>query len=111
MSLKSFLDFIINNPYYSDIRKDLIFYKYNLLFLNSYSEHDFLINRDINTISLETNNCRTEDLASYVFVDKSILVLESIDYFNYLTNASEDFRDYNNKCNINMYGVCFYGNC
>ena len=97
----SFLDTIINNDYYIDIRKELIFYKYNLLFLNVYSEHDFLINRNINTISLETDNCRTEDLASYIFVDKTVLVLESIDYLCYITNAKEDFR-YNTNTYVNM---------
>lgn len=95
--LFTFLDYMINNEYYEDIREDLVFYKYNQIFLNPNSEYDFLILNDVNTVNLETKSYRTSDLPSYVFVDKAILVLESLDFNAYITNAQEDFRNMKNS--------------
>jgi len=93
----SFLNRMTNNEYYSDIRKDLIFYKYNLIFLNSTNESDFLLENDTTNVSLETNNYRTSELPSYKYVDKTILVLESTDNFNFITSATENFKENNNE--------------
>lgn len=93
----SFLSRIINNDYYGDIRKDLIFYKYNLIFLNSTNEYDFLLENDTNSVSLETNNNRTSDLPSYKYVDKTILILESKDNFDFIIDGNENFKDNNNE--------------
>lgn len=91
--LFSFLDYIIDNDYYEEIREDLIFYKYNQIFLNNRSEYDFLLFKDSNAINLLTNNYRTEDLLSRCFVDKAILGLESLDFITFITNCEENFKE------------------
>lgn len=93
----SFLSRMINNEYYSDIRKDLIFYKYNLIFLNSTNEYDFLLENATTNVSLEANNYRTSELPAYKYVDKTILVLESTDNFNFISSATERFKENNNE--------------
>jgi hypothetical protein len=89
----SILNFMISNPYYNDIKRDLIFYKYNLIYMNMKSEYDFFITKDIETIELEANNYRTMDLPGYKYVDKAILVLESIDDLSDIVEIEEDFRN------------------
>ena len=101
----SFLSRMINNDYYSDIRKDLIFYKYNLIFLNSTNEYDFLLKNDTNSVSLETNNNRTSDLPSYKYVDKTILILESKNNFEFIIDGNENFKDNNNEYSLMVISV------
>jgi len=89
----AFLEFLIGNDYYSDIRKDLIFYKYNLIFMNYRSEDDFFVANDISTVSLESKGYRTDDFPASLFVDKAVLVLESTDYISSIMGLGEDFKD------------------
>ena len=74
----SFLTFMIEQDDYQDIRESLIFYKYLLPFMNYKSEFDFLINNYFTNIELEANNYRTNDFPGYQYVDRSVLVLESL---------------------------------
>ena len=94
-----FLDNLINNPYYQDIRNDLILYRYNLIYLDPYLESDFLNDMLSTDVSLEASKYRTPDLPSYIFVDKSLLVLESLDFIEYIRSHDEQ------KENSNTYAL------
>jgi len=76
----SFLSYLINNDAYEEIKKDLIFYKYNLIFMNYLSENDFLKTRNISTISIESKSFKTDYAPDLVFVDKSMLILEGREF-------------------------------
>lgn len=89
----SMLDFMINNDYYDDIKKDLIFQKYNLLYLNMRNEYDFIIENNLEDIELETSNYRTPDFPAYPLIDKAILVLSSTDNISELLYLTDDFID------------------
>ena len=91
----NFLNELINNPYYASIRNELILYRYNLIYMDPYLENDFLYDMLSTNISLEADKYRTEELPSHIFVDKSILVLESLDFIEYI--RSHD--DLNNSSN------------
>ena len=94
-----FLDNLISNPYYQDIRNDLILYRYNLIYLDPYLESDFLNDMLSTDVSLEASKYRTPDLPSYIFVDKSLLVLESLDFIEYIRSHDEQ------KENSNTYAL------
>jgi hypothetical protein len=89
----SMMSRMIDSPEYSDIRRDLIFYKYHLLFVNMKSEYDFIVANDIETISLEASSYRTPDFPGYKYVDKAVLVLESTDDLGDITGTDEDFKN------------------
>lgn len=93
----SFLEYLINNDYYSAVKNDLIMYKYGLIFTNYRSEDDFLNGVDLE-LSLESNSFKTPELLSTVFVDKAILILEGREFLDNLTSLDNGF-----KCNINEY--------
>ena len=84
-----FLDYLINNHYYKDLRDTLILYKYNLIFMNSDLESDFLLNNLDNSLNLKADNYRTEDMPAYKYIDKSILVLDSLDYIANIIEENE----------------------
>lgn len=92
----SFLDYLINNPAYEEIKKDLIFYKYNLLYMNHLSEEDFLQTRDIATISIESKSFKTDFNSELIFVDKSVLILEGREHADFIEKYGEDLNDNNN---------------
>lgn len=96
----SFLAYLINNEAYEEIRNDLIFYKYNLIFMNHLSEEDFLETRNIETISIESKNRKTDYNPDLIFADKSILVLEGREYADSIQEYSESFKDNNNQYTI-----------
>ncbi len=84
-----FLDYLINNPYYKDIKQSLVLYKYNLIFMNAQVEDDFIMGNLNSSLSLKTDSYRTGDLPAYSYIDKSILVLESIDDMYSITEENE----------------------
>ena len=88
-----FLEHLINNNYYEEIREDLILYKYSIIFMDLDLENDFLLNKLDNNIELQANNYRTFDFPGYIYVDKTILDYESEDYLSFIINH-EDFKQY-----------------
>ena len=73
--LLKFLEFMIDNPYYEDIRKELIYFKYDLIFLDYNVESDFLLENDYTRISLDSRTYQ-EGLPSHKYIDQAILVWE-----------------------------------
>ena len=73
--LLKFLEFMIDNPYYEDIRKELIYFKYDLIFLDYNVESDFLLENDYTCISLDSRTYQ-EGLPSHKYIDQAILVWE-----------------------------------
>ena len=67
-----------------DIRNDLILYRYNLIYMNMELENSFFNDMLSTEVSLEASKYRTAEVPSYIFVDKAILVLESLDYIAYI---------------------------
>ena len=94
-----FLEHLINNPYYEDLKADLVLFKYNLIFMNVDLENDFIMNNLGASLSLKANNYRTLDLPAYKYIDRSILVLESTDYFTRIIEENEDI----NKSRVLIY--------
>jgi len=92
--LFAFLKEIINNPYYEEIKDKLIYYKYNQVFMNPFSENDYFIDKTFDNVELETNNYRTTDIPAYPYIDKALLVLESTDFLCNLINI-ESFKNSN----------------
>lgn len=101
------LDLLIDNEYYQDIRSDLIYYKFNLIYTNGESETDFFKLEDVLEISdgigsgtpreykiefkmQDFKNGYADDL---IYVDKAILVLEGKELLWNLESLPEDFRD------------------
>lgn len=87
-----FIDFMLNNSYYEDIRGDLIAWKYDLAFMNDFSENDFLDGSLREGVTLDSKSYHTDDFPEHIYVDKCVLVLESINNMAFITNAHEDFR-------------------
>lgn len=89
----SFLECLINNEAYDEIRGDLIFYKYNLIFMNYLSEDDFIKTRNISTISIESKSFKTDSNPDLIFVDKAILVLEGREHVDVIEKHGDNFRE------------------
>lgn len=87
---------IVNNlcldAKYFNLRKYLITYKYKMIYLNFNTENDFLTD-GIEASKLEANNYRTCDLPSYIYVDKSILVLESKNFITDILLTSDNYQE------------------
>lgn len=92
----SFLSYLINNDGYEAIREDLIFYKYNLIFMNYLSENDFLKTRNISTINIESKSFKTDYTPDLIFVDKSILILEGREYVDFIEKFDDGLENSNN---------------
>ncbi len=88
--LIAFANNLIGNAAYKNIEEELIFFKYNLIYMDYTLEDKFLKQIPNSEIALEVNNYRTDDMPSYTYVDKTILVLESYDYINYLQSIPND---------------------
>lgn len=99
------LAFLIENPYYEAIRKDLILYKYNCIFMNYLSEADFLNQKDPSFIQIESKSFKTEDNFDFIFVDKSMLVLEGKEYTQYLEQLEDDFKENNNEYTLAVISI------
>lgn len=88
--IMEFINLMLNNPYYEDIKEDLTRWKYDLIFLNDFSEDDMFENSS--TPRLDARSYHTEDFFSYIYVDKCVLGMECIDDLAFITNANGDFR-------------------
>lgn len=87
-----FLDYLINNDAYEEIRDELILYKYNLIFMNHLSEEDFLQTRNIDIINIESKNFKTDCNPDLIFVDKSLLILEGREHVDTLEKYGDNFK-------------------
>ncbi len=87
---------IINNlcldSKYFNLRNYLLIYKYKTIYLNFNTENAFLTD-GIEASKLEANNYRTLDLPSYIYVDKSILVLESKNCLTDILLTSDTYKE------------------
>lgn len=101
----SFLDYLINNPIYEEIRDELIFYKYNLIFMNRLSEDDFLQTRNIATINIESKSFKVDCNPDLIFVDKSILILEGREHVDTLEKYGDNLGENNNYFALVMISI------
>ena len=74
--LLKFLECMIDNPYYEDIRNKLIYFKYDIIFLDYNVENDFLLENDYTRVSLDSRAYQ-ENLPSHKYIDQAILIWES----------------------------------
>ena len=102
-----FLDNLINNPYYNNLKETLILYKYNLIFMHSELESDFIMNNLPQSLNLKADNYRTENMPAYKYIDKSILVLESLDYLAEII-AENDLLSTNSIARMIIYIINIY---
>ena len=65
---------LIDNDSYSDIRRDLINYKYNLLYLNYDNEADFVYGDKEQEVELKSDSFRGSDFPSYQYLDIGFLI-------------------------------------
>lgn len=91
----AFLDYLINNPVYNEIRDELILYKYNLIFMNHLSGEDFLVTHNLSTINIESKSFKTGSNPDLIFVDKSIIILEGREHVDTLGEYGDNFRENN----------------
>ena len=101
----SFLEYLINDEVYEDIKKDLIFYKYNLIYMNYLSEEDFLQTRDLRTIRIESKSYKNNFNPELIFVDKSMLILEGREYVDFIEEFGEDFKENSNHFTLVVISV------
>ena len=73
--LLKFLEQMIDNPYYEEIRRDLIYFKYDIIFLDYNLENDFLLENDLTRISLDARALQDE-VPSHKYIEQAILVWE-----------------------------------
>ena len=92
----SFLDYLINNSTYEEIRDELILYKYNLIFMSHLSEEDFLVTHNISNINIESKSFKTDCNPDLIFVDKSILILEGREHVDTLEKYGDNLGENNN---------------
>ncbi len=100
-----FLDYLINNDAYEEIRDELILYKYNLIFMNHLSEEDFLQTRNIDIINIESKNFKTDCNPDLIFVDKSLLILEGREHVDTLEKYGDNFKESNNYFALVMISI------
>ncbi len=101
----SFLDYLINNPAYEEIRDELIFYKYNLIFMNRLSWEDFLQTRNIVNINIESKNFKIDCNPDLIFVDKSVLILEGREHADTLEKYGDNLGENNNSFALVMISI------
>ena len=82
-----FLEQLINNPYYGDVRDDLILYKYDIIFLDYHIESDYMsqdrISGELNSESLK------KDLISSKYIDQVLLIDKLREEMAYLKNVTD----------------------
>ncbi len=71
------LEELIDNPAYEDIREDLIYYKFNLIYLNYDSESDFVYGETNKQVELKSDDYRKQNFSSSMYLDLGFLVLFS----------------------------------
>ena len=72
--LLKFLENMIHNPYYEDIRNDLIYFKYDIIYLDMNVENDFILFNNTGSVVLDSRLLK-EDLPSSKYINQAILVL------------------------------------
>ncbi len=80
----SLLNTIIQNKKYENMKESLIFYKYSLYFMDYDLESKLLLGEESKSITLNARDYRTSSMPSYIYVDKTMLVLESNEFLNIL---------------------------
>ena len=91
------LEYLIDNPYYEELRQDLIYFKYDIIFLDYNMEIDFLLENDNSLIALNSSDLRRDTMCAK-YIDKGILVsdiLENLKQIELIANM-----DKNNKLSI-----------
>lgn len=73
--LLKFLECMIDNPYYEEVRRDLIYFKYDIIFLDYNLESDFLLENDLTRISLKARTLQ-DNVPSHKYISQAILVWE-----------------------------------
>lgn len=87
--LIAMIEELLNDEYYSDIRQDLISFRYSLIYCHIDLENAFLDYRlNLNSIKLTAYNRRL-NLPGYRYIDKAVLIGESNESLIYLQNVSE----------------------
>ncbi len=94
--IMKFLDTMISDAYFENIRKILIEYKYNLISIDYYLENDFLNPSNNKKIKLNQREDYV-DLPSTRFIDQAVLVGESLDAIKYLALINFDFNNTYNQ--------------
>lgn len=88
----AFIEKLTKNPTYSDISPNLIQYQYQLIFINLFSEEDFIQKKE--EMSFKSKSYVDTHFFASEFVDKTVLVLESTNFITILLSLTEDFRSY-----------------
>ena len=86
-----FINNILKDINFFEVRNYLIKYKYQTYYLNQRTEYDFINNNQITKI--ESINYRTQDFNSYIFVDKSYLVLNTYQALDFISENSYNIQD------------------
>lgn len=87
--LFSFLEEMIDNSYYSNIKDDLIEYKYSLLFLNGYNENDFMNGNNLSSLNGLSSPKYREMCPEYRYIDEAVIELPCIKALEYLAEVEE----------------------
>lgn len=87
--LFSFLEEMIDNDYYGNIKDDLIQYKYSLIFLNGYNENDFMNGKSLSDLNNLSSPKFRKMCPGYHYIDEAIIELPSIKALEYLAEVEE----------------------
>lgn len=88
--LLSFIEMMITNPYYENVRADLIQYKYSLVAFNIHCENDLINGDDISSLSVLSAPNYREKCYSYQYVDKALIELPYLKAMEYLSELSDE---------------------
>jgi len=88
--LLSFIEMMITNPYYENVRADLIQYKYSLVAFNIHCENDLINGDDISSLSVLSAPNYRERCYSYQYVDKALIELPYLKAMEYLSELSDE---------------------
>lgn len=84
-----FLESLLSNSYYEDIRSDLIKAKYDLIFYDYSLEADYLVQDDTLDIKLDSASYK-ENLPSHRYIDQVILIDESREIMQSIAYLNSD---------------------
>lgn len=86
---------MIDNPYYSEIKSDLIQYKYSLIFLNIDNEDTFINGEDLGNLDNLSSPQKRKYYQGYRYIDESLIELPCLKAFEDLADMeSESFSDF-----------------
>ncbi len=88
--LLSFIEMMITNPYYENVRADLIQYKYSLVAFNIHCENDLINGDDISSLNVLSAPNYREKCYSYQYVDKALIELPYLKAMEYLSELSSE---------------------